>query len=259
MDGDSLTAATQRLYDALARRHPALKFLNFGYDDPDTPAGEKDEAEVAASSRRLYDAVLAGLPAVDRLVEVGCGRGAGASFVLSSRPVGEYVGIDLSVEHARLCRGYLRTDPRARFAVADARELPLASASFDAAYSIEAAQHFEDRPRCFREIARALRPGGRFFLGAIWRAGEVESDDVMAACGLRVVEHEDITAHVLRSLARSSDVRVRIVDSLAWPDHMRPLLQSFVGVRGSEIYEWFVSGELVYHRFVLERIQRRGE
>lgn len=254
MEGDSLTAATQRLYDALARRNPALKFLNFGYDDPDTQPDEKDEAEVAAASRRLYDAVLMGFPAAGRVLEVGCGRGAGASFVLSSRQIGEYVGIDLSVEHARLCRGCLRADARARFAVADARQLPVASASFDAAYSIEAAQHFEDRPRCFREVARALRPGGQFFLGAIWRADEVESDDAMAACGLRVNEHEDITSHVLRSLARSSVVRHRIVDSLEWPENLRPLLLSFVGVRGSEIYEWFVSGQLVYHRFVLQRI-----
>jgi SAM-dependent methyltransferase len=253
MDGDSLTAATQRLYDALAQRNPSLTFLNFGYDDAVGPDDEMDESDVAAASRRLYNEVLTGFDAAGRALEVGCGRGAGAGYVLSSLPVGEYVGIDLSREHARLCLGRLRDHRRAHVAVADARHLPVASASFDAAYSIEAAQHFEDRPQCYREIARALRPGGRFFLAAIWRAGEVESHDLMASCGLRVTDHQDITPNVVRSLARSSVVRRRMVDAMQWPDHLRPLLLSFVGVRGADIYESFVSGRFVYHRFVLQR------
>ena len=254
MDGDSITAATQRVYDAIARRNPSLAFLNYGYDEPSAPADEMDEAEVFAASQRLYNAVLNGLPHDSRILEVGCGRGAGAAHVLATRPVRDYVGLDLSPEHVRLCRARLAGNAKAHFAIADARRLPVASSSFDAAYSIEAAQHFEDRPQFYGEIARALRPGGRLFLGSIWRVGEVESPEAITARGLRVASQEDITPHVVRSLARSSVVRRRIVESLAMPEHLTAVLMSFVGAPGGENYEAFVSGRIVYHRLVLERM-----
>ena len=254
MEGDSITAATQRVYDAIARRNPSLAFLNYGYDAPSAPTDEMDEAEVFAASKRLYDAVLQDLPEGAAVLEVGCGRGAGAAFVLSTRSLRTYMGLDLSPEHVRLCRTRLAGHPNAHVAVADARRLPVPSSSFDAAYSIEAAQHFEDRPQFYGEIARALRPGGRLFLGSIWRTGEVESPETITARGLRVVSHEDITPHVVRSLARSGVVRRRIVESLALPDHLTPVLMSFVGAPGGENYEAFVSGRIVYHRLVLERL-----
>jgi len=254
MEGDSITAATQRVYDAIARRNPSLAFLNYGYDEPSAPPEEMDEAEVFAASQRLYDAVLHGLPHDATVLEVGCGRGAGAAFVLATRPIRTYVGLDLSPEHVRLCRSRLGSDPKAHFAIADARRLPVRSASFDAAYSIEAAQHFEDRPQFYGEVARVLRPAGRLFLGSIWRTGELEAPDTITGGRLRLVSHEDITPQVVRSLARSSVVRRRIVESLALPDHLTPVLMSFVGAPGGENYEAFVSGRLLYHRLVLERM-----
>lgn len=253
MDRDSLTAATQRVYDAIARRNPSLAFLNYGYDDPSAPADEMDEQEVFAASQRLYNAVLDGLPNGAAVLEVGCGRGAGAAHLLGTRDIRSYVGLDLSPEHIRLCRHRLADQPKAHFAVADARRLPVPSSAFDAAYTIEAAQHFEDRPQFYGEVARALRPGGRLFLASIWRVGEVEPPDTMTARGLRIVSQDDITPHVVRSLARSSVVRRRIVESLALPDHLTPVLMSFVGAPGGENYDAFVSGRLVYHRFVLEK------
>jgi hypothetical protein len=76
----------------------------------------------------------------------------------------------------------------------------------------------------------------------------------MTAGRLRIVSHDDITANVVRSLARSSVVRRRIVESLALPGHLTPVLMSFVGAPGGENYDAFVSGRLVYHRFVLEKM-----
>ena len=253
MDGDSITAATQRVYNAVARRSPALAFLNYGYTDPAAPVVEMDESAVVAASRRLYEAVLTGFTDATRVLEIGCGRGAGAAFVLDSRPVGEYVGIDLSNENLRLCRERLPAGGRAHFALADARRLPVRDAAFDVAYSIEAAQHFEDRPRCYAEVARALRPGGRFYLAAIWGRDEVESPAVIEASGLTIVQHDDITAHVVRSLDHSSVFRLGIVDALGLPERLRPILMSFVGVRGCENYDGLASGRLVYHRLLLEK------
>src|SRR5690606_20117090 len=104
VEGESITAATQRFYDAVGRRNPELAFLNYGFADPSSSGGDMTPDEVADASRRLYDAVLTGFEGGGRLLEVGCGRGGGAAFVLESRHVDEYVGLDLSNEHARMCR-----------------------------------------------------------------------------------------------------------------------------------------------------------
>ena len=253
MDDASVTAATQRFYDAVARYNPELSFLNYGFVDPAVPASEPQPGDLVASCRRLYDTVLAPFPEVDRLLEVGCGRGGGAAFVLESRPVRRYLGLDLSREHVRMCRGRLRAYAHAGFAVADAVRLPVPAASFDAVFSIEAVHHFESRPRFYDEVAQSLRTGGQFFLASLWRTGEVESADTWAACGFALAEQCDITPNVVASLASTSDLRKRLVESLGLPDRLTPLLMSWVGVRGYDAFEGLRSGSLRYLRYRLVR------
>jgi SAM-dependent methyltransferase len=250
---ESVTGATQRFYDAIARRNPALAFMNYGYVDPGAPAGEMAADDLVAASRRLYEAVLPGSAALGRVLEVGCGRGAGAAFVLGSRQVERYLGLDLSSENIRMCRSRPRLHASAEFVVADARRLPVGDAAFDTVFSVEAAQHFEDRLRFYREVARALSPHGRFYFASIWRPAEVESPETMAACGLSIVDRADITANVVGSLARSGELRRQIVESLQLPERYTPLLMSWAGVRGHTAYEGLASGQLAYLRFILER------
>jgi SAM-dependent methyltransferase len=248
-----VTGATQRFYDAIARRNPALAFMNYGYADPEGPAAEMTADDLVAASRRLYEAVLPAAGDLGRVLEVGCGRGAGAAFVLGSRPVVSYLGLDLSSENIRMCRSRPTLHPAAEFAVADARRLPVPDAAFDTVFSVEAAQHFEDRLRFYGEVARALRPGGRFYFASIWRPADVESPEAMESCGFRIVDRADITPNVVSSLSRSSGLRRQIVDSLQLPDRYTPLLMSWAGVRGHTAYEGLASRQLLYLRFVLER------
>ena len=48
---------------------------------------------------------------------------------------------------------------------ADARELPLADASFDAAYLVTALGEMPDPPTVLRELRRVLKPSGRLVVG----------------------------------------------------------------------------------------------
>jgi SAM-dependent methyltransferase len=243
--------ALQRLYDSIARRNRELAYLNFGYADPTEPATEGDDADLERLCRRLYEVVLAALPASGRVLEIGCGRGGGAGFLLETRPTWSYLGLDLSLEHARACRRRFLSGS-ARFAVADAARLPVPSARFDAALSIEACHHFEDRDAFYGEVARALRPGGCFLLAGIWTAGDVPGERIERH-GFRILERSDITANVVASLARTSALRGRLVDSLALPDRFRPFLMSWAGVRGSGSYEELAAGERLYLRYRLLR------
>ncbi len=251
MSGPTVIEALQRLYDSIARRNPHLAYLNFGYAD-DGSSGDGDAADLDAMCRRLYDVVLSPFPDARRALEIGCGRGGGAAFLLEDRPGLRYTGLDLSPEHARACRRRFLGADQAQFAVADAMRLPVSGAGFDAAFSIEACHHFESLGAFYGEVARALRPRGWLLLAGIWVAGD-DPEAAMQAAGFRVAERADISANVVASLARTSALRERLVDSLELPERFRPFLMSWAGVRGSGSYRELESGERLYLRFRLQR------
>lgn len=97
-----------------------------------------------------------------RVLEVGCGAAQCARWLVSRGAAA--VGLDLSgaqLAHARV------VDRRAGWSVpvvqADACALPFASASFDAVCSSYGAVPFVSDPAALhRDVARVLRPGGRW-------------------------------------------------------------------------------------------------
>lgn len=135
-------------------------------------------------SRRLAPKFLAWVDAAPNRdwVEIGCGTGALTSFILADADPASIVAVDSSegfIEHAR---GAI-TDPRVRFEIADAQELPLPAGSADIAASGLALNFVPDRHRALAEIRRVLRPAGRLgfyvwdypgggigFIAAFWKA-----------------------------------------------------------------------------------------
>lgn len=251
MNDPSAIESIQRFYDAVARRD-ARPFLNYGFADPVQPTDETAITELSAVCRRLYEVVLMPFPDANRAIEIGCGRGGGAAFLLDARPQLHYVGLDLSAEHVRVCRDRFDGGRSAHFIQADATRLPVADASFDAAFSVEAVHHFEPADRFYREVARVVRPGGWFLLAGLWRPGQ-EPADALGTLGFRVIERADITPNVVASLAHTSDQRKRLIESLDLPARFHPLLLSWAGVRGYGAYESLASGALVYVRYRLRR------
>ena len=127
--------------------------------------------ETWPESMRRYEHYLAlrlGLARGTTAVDVGCGVGGPARSI--ARFSGAAVtGVNINGLQCRLARelntGYgVPASGAGSVAVveADFTKMPLASASFDAAYGVEATCHAPDRTEVFREIFRVLKPGGRF-------------------------------------------------------------------------------------------------
>ena len=88
-----------------------------------------------------------------RVLDVGCGDGRIPRQYMAP----EVVCVDRS-EPAVSAAGERGLDAR----LADVRELPFADASFDAVTCNHTLYHVDDRDRAVAELARVLRPGGRF-------------------------------------------------------------------------------------------------
>ncbi len=95
------------------------------------------------------------------------GSGAGADVLISARrvgPTGRAIGLDMTDEMLELARANARDAgvENAEFVKGYIEELPLVDASVDVVISNCVINLSADKPRVLGEVARVLRPGGRF-------------------------------------------------------------------------------------------------
>lgn len=110
---------------------------------------------------RVLDSGLMIFPHDARVLDIGCGTGYFAEMARGNRPGWRITGVDMS---PGMCAIAAR---RCTAIQADATNLPLKNASYDAVVSSLCLQWVEDLPLAFAEIARVLRPGGRAVIASL--------------------------------------------------------------------------------------------
>src|SRR5262249_4998827 len=140
-----------------------------------------------------------------RVLEIGCGRGGGASFVARYLQPDRIVGVDISPAAVELCRRN-RASAQLNFEVGDAEHLPFGEGEFDAVINVESSHCYPNLQRFFAEARRVLKPGGHF-LYADLHAGASLDDwrSTLVTSGLHVVSERCITKNVLAALDRDNE------------------------------------------------------
>ena len=105
-----------------------------------------------------------------RVLEVGCGRGAGARLIKKRFGPRELHATDLDVEMMRKAAGYLSLKEREtiHLCAADLLNLPYRNSSMDAVFGFGVLHHIPDWRRGLQEATRVLKPGGFYFLEEIY-------------------------------------------------------------------------------------------
>jgi SAM-dependent methyltransferase len=137
-------------------------------------SGEYRYWHLSVPSPELTVAIEDGwFPTRGRVLDLGCGAGTEVGFLagLGARSV----GIDLSVDALTIASA---EHGSGRFVQADVTELPFTAGSFDAALDRGCLHYLprDARARYATEVARVLRPGGRFLLRACLRAAGIRND-----------------------------------------------------------------------------------
>ena len=144
-----------------------------------------------------------------RVLDVGCGDG---EFALELARRGAIVlGIDSSSEMIDAAKRRAKThEADVVFQQAAAQQLPFPDEQFDVVTAITILCFVEDAEPVFQEIARVMRPGGRFVIGelgrwSLWAAGR----RIRAWFGSRLWRRGRFrTANGLRDLAEQAGLKV---------------------------------------------------
>lgn len=194
-------------YYPFITRHGAddVAFLNLGYEE-DPPMGvpldraeEPDRYCIQLYHRTATQADLTG----KRVLEVSCGHGGGASYVLRTLRPAAYTGLDLNPDGIEVCQKTHRL-PGLEFVQGDAEKLPFGDDSFDAVINVEASHCYPSPARFFAEVARVLRPGGHLLYADVRsRDHFAEWERELADAPLRMLSQKDISAEVVRGLEMS--------------------------------------------------------
>ncbi|OLS30147.1 MAG: Phthiotriol/phenolphthiotriol dimycocerosates methyltransferase [Candidatus Heimdallarchaeota archaeon AB_125] len=233
-----------------------LKFLNYGYVslDPDYEYIELDERdELERYGLQLYNhtTTVVNLKGKD-VLEVGSGRGGGASFITRYYEPSSYVGLDLSKKVIRFCNKNYKL-PGLSFTWGDAENLPFDDSSFDAVVNIESSGSYKNMEKFLSEVYRVLRPSGHLLFAD---ARSIEEKELLRVqfeeAGLKILDEENIVKNILKATDLDYERRNNLINSRA-PQYMKKLSKEFSSLKGTKRYDKFNDGSKIYLRYLLKK------
>ena len=107
-----------------------------------------------------------------KVLEIGCGRGAGAGLILDAFQPSLLYATDLDVAMLKKAGKYISSDKMERIVLvaADGFRLPFKTASLDAVFGFGVLHHIPDWRAALGEVTRVLKMQGSFFFEELYPA-----------------------------------------------------------------------------------------
>jgi len=251
-------ASRKWMYQAMGRfiKQDEWTFMNYGYAELN---GNKNIAildktdEQNRLSYQLYHHLASEIELENKLIlEVGSGRGGGASMIKKYHKPEKLVGIDFSGPAVRLCNRTLSTNGLT-FIEGDAESLPFSEDSFDAVLNVESSHCYDSMKGFLNEVTKVLRPGGHFLFTDFRELHQIpELENFITASGLEVIKKRNITANVIKALDEDHDRRMKTISENV-PKPFIKQFREFAGVKDSVVYNQFARGELLYLSYIMRK------
>ncbi|MGK7929698.1 MAG: class I SAM-dependent methyltransferase [Spirulina sp.] len=241
------------IYDFFAWHFPYDDwiFMNYGYIDEETQNLKlAPEDEPTRYFIQLYARMLRYIEVKDRdLLEVGCGRGGGSSWIARTQNVRSMTGIDLSKRAIALCQK-LHQHKSLKYLQGDAESLPFLDGSFDIVLNIESCHHYPSMSKFLEEVTRVLRPDGYLWVTDYREIQEFdELKQALYNSDLEVVRFADVTPGIIKAFEIGHSVKMDLLQRHCY----LPFANNIAEARIEEIHRQFVQGELIFIEALLQK------
>jgi SAM-dependent methyltransferase len=231
-------------------------FMNLGYAPLDPDAEQlplSDHDAINHYCIRMYHHVASAIDLQGlNVLEVGSGRGGGASYITRYLKPQALTGIDISANAVTFCNRHHRVEGL-RFLQGDAEALPFDDHTFDAIVNIESSYGYGHIERFLHEVFRVLRPGGHFLFADYrnWNHINTLRKQLLNA-GFCVLKEERISTNVLKALDLDQERKLRLIECKV-PLLLRNVFYYFAAMQGSAMYQALNTGKVDYRSFVLSK------
>lgn len=268
----SLAAALQVMYGPGGLGESPIfagDLINFGYWRQ-IPTGNPTLEDRRQASLAFYDVLLdkLGPMASGRVLDIGCGRGAGCRRILEHSPSVCVTGLDLTFAQLRIAQkppenSCLRMQGL-NFIQGDASALPFGAGTFTAILSVEAVQHLPSVEDFASEVWRVLNDDGQIAVTTFFARGEKSLEPLRGLLPTVASKLDRIISieRVLRALA-GAGFQVRRCDRVG--EHVFPGFDRWIqGKVGPDIWSrrWlqaFDEGLLDYYVIVAAKRDSEGQ
>ncbi|MHC1702620.1 MAG: class I SAM-dependent methyltransferase [Tenuifilaceae bacterium] len=230
-----------------------VQFMNYGYSEKDEEIPLEVHDEPNRYSIQLYHQLAKTLNLKDKsIVEVGCGRGGGLSYITRKFETKYALGIDLDKTAIEFCNKQ-HAHKALSFMQGDAQKLPLSDNSCDVVLNVESSHRYPDIDQFLSEVKRILRPEGHFLLTDFRYDYEMEEfKKIIDRSGLQLISEKYITKEVVAALEMDDKRKREIVYRLA-PRFLHKTALNFAGAVGSKTYNQFFTRKYEYFNYVLKK------
>jgi ubiquinone/menaquinone biosynthesis C-methylase UbiE len=231
-----------------------ILFMNYGFHDQHNVVHLDKDNEINRYSIQLYHHLASTVEIKNKdIVEVGCGRGGGLSYVSKRFSASSAIGIDMDKKAVSFCNRFYNSEVLSFFQ-GDAMKLKLNNESCDVVINVESSHRYSDFSLFLSEVNRVLRPGG-YFLFTDFRSKKEMPDMklVLSASKLQILKERIVNKEVVAALVQDDKRKRKLVSDLV-PRFLQKVALNFAGTIGSETYKRLVSGRYIYFSYVIQKV-----
>ncbi|MGA1977440.1 MAG: class I SAM-dependent methyltransferase [Bacteroidales bacterium] len=234
-------------------KNAEVTFMNYGYSKDNHNIELKETDENNRYSIQLYHLIATGVDIKGKnILEVGCGRGGGISYINRYLSPDLLTGVDLSKKAINFCNKKYSSE-RIKFLQANAQKLNFQNDSFDVVINVESSHRYSQIDIFLDEVYRVLKPDGFFLFADFGDNNEIEKlNTQFGESNFQLVKYENITNNVIEALTLSTRRREELIRKLL-PKLLQNLGRNFAATIGSGTYNSFLTGHYEYVLYVLKK------
>ena len=237
----------KKWYTIFANKVQDIQFMNYGFASKELQLDLKEEDHSNRYPIYLYHNVATQINIENKKVlEIGSGRGGGASYISRYLNPKEIIGLDISPSAVKDCNEKYNID-NLSFIVGNSENLPFDNNTFDVVINVESSHCYASMGKFINEVTRVLKPGGHFLFCDLRRddlVGDMFSS--LETENLKLVNSKEITQNIIEATVLMSKDRKKSINKLQ-SGIFKKVLESFAAVEGSKVHESFKNGYMKYY------------